>query len=98
MRRTHRHFCYDSEELEGLLIPNSSFLIFFLSAIFRARDPRLFRTSNPQFSLRVSLSALGIGCGGPTDEQHYGGAAQVRVRHASTQASEAPTFDRQETT
>src|SRR5882724_2645101 len=27
MRRTHRDFCYDSEELEGLLIPKSSFSV-----------------------------------------------------------------------
>ena len=31
-----RTYCHFSEELEGLLIPNSSFLLFFLSAIFRA--------------------------------------------------------------
>ncbi len=36
MRRTHCYFCHDSEELEGLLILNSSFLLFFVSAIFRA--------------------------------------------------------------
>jgi predicted RNase H-like HicB family nuclease len=36
MQRTYCHFCYDSEELERLLIPNSSFLLFFLSAIIRA--------------------------------------------------------------
>jgi type I site-specific restriction endonuclease len=39
MRRTHCHFCDDSEELEGLLILNSSFLLFFVSAIFRAFMP-----------------------------------------------------------
>src|SRR6266542_3360093 len=36
MRRTHCYFCHDSEELEGLLILNSSFLLFFISAILRA--------------------------------------------------------------
>src|SRR6266498_1204763 len=39
MRRTHCYFCHDSEELEGLLILNSSFLLFFVSAIFRAFMP-----------------------------------------------------------
>ena len=62
MQRTHRHFCYDSEELEGLLIPNSSFLLFFLSANFRAfmRKPedqaRQKIDKRSGYELRESLS------------------------------------------
>src|SRR5437763_13076178 len=57
MRRTRCHFCHDSEELEGLLILNSSFLLFFVSATFGALMP------SPEELAREKIDPLLQQCG-----------------------------------
>ena len=59
---------------------------------------RLFRTSNPQFSVRVSLPALGIGCGGPADEQHLRSTTEIRIRYTRSQTQKTSARERQGTT
>jgi len=54
---------------------------------------RIFRTTDIEFALSLSRSALGVGRRRPANEPHSRNAAPVRTHHAGSQAEEAAQIE-----